>query len=222
MPVQGRVILSGIATSSNSIALSQKPSGGGLQNLTLNGSAVSGGVATFSEQVGVSIASTGNESGLSFTIVGTNYLGYTQSEVLTGPNVGTIQSVLYYMTVTSVKVSGNTAGNITVGNIGNASPWFPMNYNRYPASSQICNLSPGAVLTYTVQFTGDDLQWVNGIITSNASTLAVAQNHTTLTGQTTNNTGTLISGVCGLRVVLNAWTSGSVTMNVIQSSATDG
>jgi len=217
MPVHGRMILTGIATSGNSIALTQKPASGGVQSLVLNGSAVSGGVATFALPVGVTITSSGNESALTFTIVGTNYLGIPQSETVTGPNTATVQSVLYYLTVTSVTVSGNTAGNITVGNNGTASPWFPMNYNRYPMSSQVCDLSPGAVLTYTVQFTGDDLQAAR-----NASATAVAQNHTTLTLQTLNNTGILIAGVGGVRIVLNGWTSGSVTMNIIQSSATSG
>lgn len=220
MPVQSRMILTGIASSPNSVALSQKPASGGYQHLTLNGSAVVAGVAVFSTQIGVSITSTGNESTLYFKIEGTNQLGYLQTEQVLGPNVGTVHSNLFYTTVTSVIVSGNTAGNITVGNVGNASPWFPMNYNRYPVSSQICNISPGAVLNYTVQFTGDDLQWVDGKITRNASALAIPQDHTTLTNQTISNTGTLISGVCGLRIILNSWTSGSVTMNIIQSSAT--
>jgi hypothetical protein len=218
MPVHGRLILTMAAPIANGISLSQKPSSGGVQALLLNGSLVVNGVAILDVPRQVAITSSGNDSAITFTITGTNYLGITQSETLLGPNTGTVASALYYSTVTSITVSGNTTGNITVGTNGAAtSPWFPMNYNRYPVSSQICDLSPGAVLTYTVQFTGDDLQAAR-----NASVTAIAQNHSTLTLQTVNNTGTLISGVCGLRIITTAFTSGSVTMNIIQSSATNG
>lgn len=223
MPVQAAIILAPVAPVANGICLSQKPAAGGLQNLVLNGSLVTGGVAYLSVPSLVAVTSSGNESAITFTITGTNYMGLVQSESFLGPNTTTEDSSLYYLTVTSITVSGNTSGNITVGTDGQTtSPWFPMNYNRFPVSSQICNISPGGVLTYTVQFTGDDLQITAGHIDRNASLKAIAQNHTTLTAQTTNNTGILISGVCGVRIITNAWTSGYVTMNVIQSSATDG
>lgn len=223
MPVQAAITLTMAAPVANGISLSQKPAAGGVQNLVLNGSLVVNGVAVMDVPRGVAITSTGNESALTFTITGTNFAGLPQSETITGPNATTVNSVLYYSTVSKITVSGNTAGNITVGtNQLATSPWFPMNYNRYPVSSQICNISPGAVLNYTVQFTGDDLQTTHGIIDRYASVKAIPQDHTTLTDQSTSNTGTLISGVCGLRIILNSWTSGSVTMNIIQSSATDG
>lgn len=218
MPVHGAMTLTMAAPVANGISLSQKPVAGGLQSLLLNGSLVVGGVAHLDVPRKVAITSSGNEVALTFTITGTNYLGLTQSETLAGPNTTTVASANYYLTVTSITVSGNTAGNITVGTNGMAtSPWFPMNYNRYPVSSQICDLSPGASLTYTVQFTGEDLQ-----ASRTASITAIAQNHSTLTNQTLNNSGILISGVCGVRIVTNAWSSGSVTMNIIQSSATAG
>jgi len=223
MPVHGAMTLTMAAPVANGISLSQKPSAGGLQSLVLNGALVTGGVAVLDVPRKVAITSTGNEIALTFVITGTNFAGRPQSESLAGPNTTTVASALYYQTVTSITVSGNTAGNITVGTNGQATtPWFPMNYNRYPVSSQICNISAGGSLTYTVQFTGDDLQITNGVVNPNASVTAIAQNHTTLTSQTVNNTGILISGVCGVRLVTNAWSSGSVTMNVIQSSATAG
>lgn len=218
MPVHGKMTLTMATPVANGISLSQKPASGGVQSLLLNGSLVVGGVAILDVPRQVAITSSGNDSAITFTITGTNYLGLPQSETLLGPNTATVASANYYKTVTSITVSGNTTGNITVGTNGAAtSPWFPTNYNRYPVQSQICNLSLGAVLTYTVQFTGDNLQ-----AAKNASVTAIAQNHTTLTAQTMNNTGILISGVCGVRITTTAFTSGSVTMNVIQSSATNG
>lgn len=218
---QWAITLTMAAPVANGICLSQKPSAGGVQSLVLNGSLVVSGVAVMDVARAVAITSTGNESALTFTITGTNYMGITQTETLAGPNATTVSSALYYQTVTRITVSGNTAGNITVGTNGQAtSPWFPTCYDRYPVLSLVCDVSSGATLNYTVQFTGDNLQVVNGRINRNASILAVAQNQTELINQTVSNTGVLISGVCGVRIVLNSWTSGSVTMNVIQSYAT--
>ena len=223
MPNPVAITLTMAAPVANGVSLSQKPSAGGVQALLLNGSLVVNGVAVFDVARQVAITSSGNESSLTFTISGTNFMGRPQSETLAGPNVGTVASALYYQTVTSITVSNNTAGNITVGTNGSAtSPWYPMNYNRYPVSSQICDVSSGADLSYTVQFTGDNLQIVNGYVNMDASILAVPQNHSTLTNQTVSNTGILISGVCGVRITINYWVSGSVTMNVIQSVATYG
>lgn len=223
MPVQSAITLTMAAPVANGICHSQSPAAGGVQSLTLNGSLVVGGVAVLDVARRISITSAGNDSAHSFVITGTNFAGRTQSETVTGPNTTSVSSVLYYKTVTKITISANSTGAITVGTNQQAtSPWFPMNYNRSPVTSQICDISTGAVLSYTVQFTGDDLQITNGYIDPNASVTAIAQNHTSLTNQTTNATGILISGVCGLRIILNSWTSGSVTMNIIQSVATAG
>jgi len=218
MPVFKAITLSGQAAVGNSISLSQKPAGGGVQSLVLNGAAVSGGIAIFPQQVSVTITSTGNESALTFVITGKDYNNQILSESITGPNATTVTSVNFYEQVTSVTVSGNTAGNITVGNgTGAASPWWPANYNRYPVMSLITDVPPTAILTYTVEYTGDNLQ-----AAPNASATAYNQDVIGLIAQTTSQTAGLASGVCGVRIVLNSWTSGSVTLNILQSSATFG
>lgn len=218
MPLMKALVLTTTAAVANSIALSQKPAGGGVQSLTLNGATVVDGIAILPYQVAITITSTGNESALSFVITGKDYNNQVLTETIIGPNTTTITSVNYYQQITSITVSGNTAGNITVGNsTATASPWFPTNYNRFPVLSLICDISPGASLSYTAEYTGDNLQ-----AASNASATAIAQNVSGLIAQTTNTAGSLISGVCGVRIVLNSWVSGSVTMNIIQSSATWG
>lgn len=218
MPVFKAITLSATAAVANAICLSQKPAGGGVQSLTLNGALASGGVATLVYQARITITSSGNDSARTFTITGKDYNNQILTETITGPNTTTVTSVNYYKTITHITVDNNTAGNITVGNSAQtASVWWPANYNRYPIMSLITDVSPGAVLTYTVEYTGDNLQ-----AAPNASATAYSQNVTGLVSQSTSQTAGLASGVCGVRIVLNSWTSGSVTLNIIESSATFG
>ena len=88
----------------------------------------------------VCIGSTGNDTGINFTIIGTDLFGNVQTEgAITGPNAtaGTdVQSTLLYRTITSVVASGTLTGNITVGYsyIGVASQaiyQLKSNYNAY-------------------------------------------------------------------------------------------
>lgn len=111
------------ASSANNVALSQSLGSAG--PLTINGSLATGGVATLSQPARIGIASAGNDSGITFTISGTNWSGDLISEVVTGANIGTSSSVLDYLTVTSIVGSGATASTVTVGTTGlGASPWI--------------------------------------------------------------------------------------------------
>ena len=66
----------------------------------------------------VAITSSGNDAGRTFTIVGTDLFGNSQTEgTITGPNAAaTVQSTLLYRTITSVTlVGGVSIGAITIG-----------------------------------------------------------------------------------------------------------
>ena len=89
----------------------------------------------------VCIGSTGNDTGITFTIIGTDIFGNTQTEnAITGPNAAAntdVQSTLLYKTITSVVASGALTGAITVGYsyIGVASQaiyQLKSNYNAVP------------------------------------------------------------------------------------------
>jgi hypothetical protein len=101
-----------IAAAAASIAASQDPAGAG--NLTLNGTLVSGGVATLDVPRNVTITAAGNESGFTFTVTGKDGYGNTQVETITGPNATTAAGKKAFKTVTSIAVSGNS-GAISVG-----------------------------------------------------------------------------------------------------------
>ena len=130
-----------LAADADSIATAaSNPNGQGAGALTLtntvDGTAASGsfvlpgnGVGSVAGDAGalagepgvakVCIGSTGNDTGITFTIIGTDLFGNVQTEgAITGPGAaaGTdVQSTLLYRTITSVVASGTLTGNITIG-----------------------------------------------------------------------------------------------------------
>lgn len=83
--------------------------------LTLNGAAVSSGVATLTPARNVTILSAGNDSGITFTVTGTDAYGETLVETITGANAGTANGKKAFLTVVSVASSAAAAGNVSVG-----------------------------------------------------------------------------------------------------------
>jgi hypothetical protein len=102
---------------------------------------VSGALGGVAGAAKVCIGSTGNDTGINFTITGTDIFGNVQTEgAITGPNAaaGTdVQSASLYKTITSVVASGTLTGAITVGYsyVGVASQaiyQLKTNYNAFP------------------------------------------------------------------------------------------
>lgn len=149
------VSISLAAADSDGICLSQQPNAGGVQSLTLNGAFVTSGVAQLGDPRRVLITSSGNDSSNSFVITGTNWAGGVISETLTGPNATSVYSDLDYLTVTSITISGNAVGNITVGTNGiGGTKWVRFD-DFAPSNISIqCNVS--GTVNYTVQSTLDD------------------------------------------------------------------
>lgn len=106
------------------IAASQSGTAG--TPLTLSGSLVTAGVANLVVPRRVIITSGGNDSGITFAIVGTDRYGRPQTEVLTGANIGAAQTTHDFLTVTSETPSGNTAGTVTSGTnaVGSTAPYI--------------------------------------------------------------------------------------------------
>ena len=101
---------------------------------------VSGALGGVAGAAKVCIGSTGNDTGINFTITGTDIFGNVQTEgAITGHNAGAgtdVQSASLYQTITSVVASGTLTGNITVGYsyVGVASQaiyQLKSNYNAY-------------------------------------------------------------------------------------------
>lgn len=192
----------------NSVVLSSGSAG--------NVSVGTNGVATNLQPRKLSLVSGGADTGVNFTITGTDVNGNTQSEVLAGASAGAATSVLIYKTVTSITASGATAGTLTVGtSVISASRWVRLDEWAFNGIGIQCDAS-GSV-NYTVQSTYDDpnsptypvgpssVTWVNS-----ADTAAVGATGPIQTSFTYIPTYA--------RVLLNSG-SGTVTATFVQSGA---
>lgn len=63
----------------------------------------------------IRVVSAGNDSGITFAIVGTDLYGVTMTQTLTGANAGTATTTKAFKSIVSVTPSGNTASTVTVG-----------------------------------------------------------------------------------------------------------
>lgn len=73
------------------------------------------GTATLDVQRRIIITSGGNDSGITFALVGLDGQGCPISETITGANASAAQSALSYLTVISIKPSAAVATTVTVG-----------------------------------------------------------------------------------------------------------
>lgn len=197
------------AASANNICLSQTPTAA----FTINGAAATGGVATLDVARRVLVTTTGNETGKTITIVGTDVNGNTQTDVLAGPNISTVQSNLDFKTVTSITISSAAAAALTVGTNGVASSMW-MRTDPWALASLLLQCTASGTVNFTVQSTNQDpnsptdpiapylVTWVNS---SDASAV--------------NATGTIQTSYTNapsfVKITLNSGT-GSVVTNMTQ------
>lgn len=140
------------AASANNIALSQTPTAGAL---TLNGSTVVNGVAVLDNPRQVLFTFAANETGHNFVVSGTNGYGDLVSETVAGTTAGTVATVLSYKTVTSITISANATGALTVGTNGVAdSAWIRLDDWALPSTQVQCTVT--GTVNYTIQQSQDD------------------------------------------------------------------
>lgn len=147
------------AAVANGISLVQAPGSGAI---LLNGSLVSGGVATMDVARQVAIQSSGNDAAITFTVTGTTgpeQGNKTISETIAGTNAGTAVTTQGFLTVTSIKESAAVAANVTIGTNGTVfGPWVPWDRNvrtKFEVSfaGQVTSGTP----TWQVDYTFDDV-----------------------------------------------------------------
>ena len=83
--------------------------------LVIGGALASGGAVALSHGRVVTILSAGDDSAKSFTVVGTDVNGDSQTESITGANAGTATGAAYFLTISSITAVGNPAGNVSAG-----------------------------------------------------------------------------------------------------------
>lgn len=192
------------AADADAIAESQSPGAGAI---TLDGTLVSGGVATLDTPRRVLITSVGDDSGITFTFIGTNYAGNPLTETVTGPNATTAATTQDFATVTEVTHTGTVAGAITIGTNGvGSTPWFVVDIDVSPMEFGIGCVISGTV-TYSVEYTYDDpnepftgtfpTPWVLGAISSEtaAADSAISQPIRAIRATVEAGTGTLYASI---------------------------
>lgn len=191
------------AASANNIALSQAVGGAG--NLTLNGSTVSGGVATLDAPRRVGITSAGNDSGITFTVYGTSRSqqgGGVQQETITGANIGVAVTTQDFATVTRIAASAAAAGNVTAGTTATGSgPWVPWDMDRTPFQLSAWGAVQSGSPTWQVDITYDDVfgTWLPA---GQPYPIAIALD--IMNGQTADANGTITNLVRASRLTLTA------------------
>jgi len=111
-----RVVYGKATADADGLAESQTTSGAA--NLVLDGVwADLGAALQYDGQEGrlVTITSDADDSGITFTVTGTDRDGAATSEAITGPNATTVTGSTYHMTISTIATSGATTGNVTAG-----------------------------------------------------------------------------------------------------------
>jgi len=83
--------------------------------LTIGGALADGGSVTNVGGRIVTILSAGNDAAKSFTVVGTDVNGDSQTESITGANAGTATGSKYFRVIASITAVGNPAGDVSAG-----------------------------------------------------------------------------------------------------------
>lgn len=123
--------------------------------LVLNGSLVSGGVATLDTPRRVLITNAADETGNTVVVTGTGRTGQVQSETVTLGGIGSTATVLDYKTVTSMVLGTTAGGNISVGTNGVASSeWVMMDPWAFGSIGVTTGVT--GTVNYDIEITGDD------------------------------------------------------------------
>lgn len=166
----------------------------------------------------VTIISVGSdESGKTFVINGIGVNGSSFSETLTGPTAGaTVTSTQYFKSVSSVTVSADTTGAITVGMTNTAtSPWVRFD-DFAPSNISIqCTVSGSA--TYSVQSSLNDPNDPISPVARESMTWVNTSDPNLIAATTTQQSNFLFSPKFA-RVLITTTSTGSVSATFLQSS----
>ncbi len=154
--MQPVILTKHLASSSvNCIAQSQSVAAAG--NLVLNGGSVVGGVAILDTQRRVLITSAGDDTGITFTLYGSNQSGSALREVLQGGSAAAVATQLDYLNVGTIHSSGSIASTVTVGTNGTGSTeWKNPNWHLTPFELEVDSAVLAGSVTYNLEYTLDN------------------------------------------------------------------
>ena len=132
---------------------------GSATTLTLGGALTSGGSYTSGDNIGqlVTILSAADDSGITFTVVGTNAVGDALTEVVTGADTATATSSGYFNTVASITTSGASAGNVSAGVTGTGTGTIFAGRTRVRGLQGLSGATAGNILLKNTSVTGTTL-----------------------------------------------------------------
>jgi hypothetical protein len=199
------------AANASNICTSQTTAGAAA--LTLNGTLVSGGVATLDKPRRILVTNAGNDSGISIIFTGTNGQAQLITETVAGTSGSTAYTVQDFATVTKAVTTGATsASGVTIGTNAIASSWpvFLDHHALAPTSLQV--VVTGTV-NYTVQQTLDNPRTVGF-----ASLNWFASSDSAVVAATASAQSNYAYLPFAARILLNSGT-GSATFTVLQAAA---
>lgn len=210
----------------NCIATAQAVAAAG--NVILNGGSVSSqpagafgasiSIAVLDTQRRIAIASDGDDSLLTAHIYGNRQNGQPISEVLTLANTGTVVSVLDYLNVATVAVSGAVANHITIGTNGTGSTdWIMPNYHLTPFNIGV-DIEQTSTVTWNFETTNDRYVGPND---PTLGTTPKPNATAVISGGTASQTSTLTSAVTGYRFTVTTGT-GTIAAQAVQAGVING
>jgi hypothetical protein len=166
----------------------------------------------------VLLTSGGNDSGITFTVIGTNQVGAPITDTFAGAN-GTSQSNLDFLKVTGITHTGSVASTLTAGtgNTG-SSLWQILNWNQYPMDLTVSVELRSGASNFTVEHTYDDPNILPGTGGLNASGLAypLAWPDATINGASATIESSYQVPILAFRLTTNSGT-GTLVCRAIQS-----
>ena len=149
-----------MSNDANGISVSQAVASA--TTMTITGALATGGVATLANAQKVGITCGGNDTGITYTVVGADADGTEISEAVTGVNGAVATSTAYFKTVTSITTSGAVATVAEVGTLasdGLVTPSIPVNWRQTPFNMSVSgDLTAGTGGTFGGQYTVDSPQ----------------------------------------------------------------
>jgi hypothetical protein len=206
------------AADDDGIAASQTP---GSAALTLNGAAVVSGIAIIDTQsaanqmIGrrVIVTSGGNDSGITWTVVGTSTSGAQITDTFAGASGGAAQSNLDFVTVRSITPSGAVATTAKAGTNGvGSTPWQVLNWQGYsPMNVSVAVELVSGAANFTIQHTYDD---PNNLLAGLLAPLAF--NSPLINAASATIEGAYTTPILAVRLLINSGT-GELRTRILQA-----
>jgi hypothetical protein len=200
------------APDADGIAVAQQLVGAG--DLALAGALTSGGTYTTSDKCAkqIAIESAGNLSGITFTVYGKLVEnGEVESEAVTGPNNGIVETTGYFYTVTRVAAGAAVGSDVTVGTSDEVATPFKFT----DLIDALASITVSGTINVDVQVTAANVYKLAREGSYSETTAAWADSATTTMSAALANhsSGTAYGRITGpigaIRVVSNSYSAGA-------------